>query len=267
MTVNSYLKDLGDKLILTQSEKSGIDTSISTLEKRMHDYFNPSIIEGFKFGSFTRKTILPRSVDEKSDVDYMVVFADGGEYTPQTYLDRLKRFAEKCYKTSEVHQSSPTVVLELNHIKFELVPAYKEYSDYYYIPDGKGGWMYTSPNSFNTQLTEANNNNNYLIKPVIRLLKYWNIAKNHRELSSYAMEERVAETMLYGHNYCTNYVDYLYWLLDDFYGHFYHYGYSSSSGCQRICSAKDSVQDAVGYENNGQTDKAMSTIMNVFPEV
>lgn len=56
----------------------------------MHDYFNPSIIEGFKFGSFTRKTILPRSVDEKSDVDYMVVFADGGEYTPQTYLDRLK---------------------------------------------------------------------------------------------------------------------------------------------------------------------------------
>lgn len=267
MTVNSYLRDLGNKLILTEDERDSIGVSINALEERIRGYFNPSITEGFKFGSFTRRTILPRSVDEKSDIDYMVVFADGGEYTPQAYLDRLKRFAEKYYKTSEIHQSSPTVVLELNHIKFELVPAYKEYSDYYYIPDGKGGWMYTSPNSFNTQLTEANNNNNCLIKPVVRLLKHWNIAKNHRELSSYAMEKRIAEVMHYRHSYCTNYADYLYWLLDDFYGYFYHYGYSLSSGGNRLCNAKNSIQDATDCESNGQPEKAIAIIKSVFPEV
>ncbi len=266
MAVNSYLKDLGDKLVLTEDERDGIHTSINTLEERMHKYFNPSIIDGFKFGSFTRRTILPRSVDEKSDVDYMVVFADGGEYTPQAYIDRLKRFAERCYKTSVIHQSSPTVVLELNHIKFELVPAYSEYS-LYYIPDGRGSWMSTSPNNFNKQLTEANDNNNYKIKPVVRLVKYWNIAKNQRDLPSFEMEQKIADLLHYPQYGLTNYTDYLLKVLKEFYGHFYSYGYTFSAGADRIAKAINDIQDTTRYENNNRPNSALQSIKKVFPEL
>lgn len=105
---------------------------------------------------------MPRKVDENSDVDYMIVFDNSNNYKPQTFLDRLKRFAETKYSTSEIYQSSPTIVLELNKIKFELVPAYNSWGTYY-IPDGNGGWMPTYPNDFNDKLTETNNNNSYKI--------------------------------------------------------------------------------------------------------
>lgn len=41
---------------------------------------------------------------------------------PQTYLNYLKSFAESKYPQSLYKQSFPAVVLELNHIKFDLVP-------------------------------------------------------------------------------------------------------------------------------------------------
>lgn len=93
-------------------------------------------------------------------------------------MDRLKRFAEAKYSTSEIYQSSPTIVLELNNIKFELVPAYKSFGTYY-IPDSNGGWMATYPNDFNDKLTEANNNCSYKIKPLVRLIKHWNVNVNY----------------------------------------------------------------------------------------
>ena len=37
--------------------------------------------------------------------------------------------------------------------------------------------MYTDPNNINSNLTKANTNNGSKIKPVIRLLKHWNISK------------------------------------------------------------------------------------------
>lgn len=121
MSVNSYLSDCASNLVLSTNEKDSINTSINTLETRLNSYFGSDIEEQFKFGSYTRVTILPRKVDENSDVDYMIVFDNSNNYKPQTFLDRLKRFAETKYSTSEIYQSSPTIVLELNKIKFELV--------------------------------------------------------------------------------------------------------------------------------------------------
>ena len=127
MSVNSYLQDLGSSLVLNSNEKSSITTSIDTLKSRLTSYFGDNVLDKIIFGSYTRETILPRKVDENSDIDLMVVFENLDNYKPQSFLNRLKSFAETKYKTSEIYQSSPTVVLELNHIKFELVPAYISY--------------------------------------------------------------------------------------------------------------------------------------------
>jgi predicted nucleotidyltransferase len=104
MSVLSYLQKRASDAVLSSAETGSIATSIATLQKRLDAWFRDSVTERFQFGSSTRGTILPRKMDALSDIDYMVVFADGG-YTPQTYLDRLKRFAEAYYSSSEILQA------------------------------------------------------------------------------------------------------------------------------------------------------------------
>ena len=66
--------NLVSNLVLSSDEKASINTSISTLEYRLELFFGSDIVEKFKFGSFTRDTILPRKADSNSDIDYMIVF-------------------------------------------------------------------------------------------------------------------------------------------------------------------------------------------------
>ncbi|MCQ8762889.1 nucleotidyltransferase, partial [Escherichia coli] len=40
----------------------------------MNGYFAGELVSHFVFGSYSRNTMLPRSYDPSSDVDYMVVF-------------------------------------------------------------------------------------------------------------------------------------------------------------------------------------------------
>ncbi|MCY9763514.1 hypothetical protein M5X06_11620 [Paenibacillus alvei] len=121
--MQSYLESLANQLIIRDNEKLKINTSISTIKSRIEAYFNDSISEHFAFGLYTRGTMLTRSADMYSDVDYMVIFKNPNNMPPQTLLNHLRAFAEAYYGRSEIKQSHPTMVLELQHIKFELVPA------------------------------------------------------------------------------------------------------------------------------------------------
>ena len=208
MSVNTYLKELSSNLVLSSDENEKIKISISNLEDKLKNYFGDAVTENFRFGSSTRGTILPRKVDENSDIDYMIVFDNSDNLKPQTYLDKIKKFVEKYYTKSEIHQSSPTIVLNLNHIKFELVPAYK-YGTAYYISNGNGNWMYTNPNDFNDTLTHANILNDSKLKPIIRLIKYWNITYCNRYYDSYNLEKKITNDLKYAYTNCSNFSDYV----------------------------------------------------------
>ena len=213
MSVLSYLTTRASNAVLTPTENASIATSISTLSSRLASYFTrpgDSIADKLRFGSSTRGTILPRAMDERSDIDYMIVFQKDG-FAPQTYLDRLKRFAEEKYSTSEMYQSHPTVVLELNHIKFDLVPALHKWGTYYRIPSSTTDWQDTNPNDFNTTLEAANKSSAFLLKPTIRLAKLWN-ASNGYVFDSYDFEKWIAGRSFY---FCTNQKDYLFTVFDN----------------------------------------------------
>lgn len=146
------------------------------------------------FGSYTRGTILPRSMDRNSDIDYMIVF-DDAIYKPQTYLNKLRQFVETYYSRSEITQSNPTIVLTLQHIKFELVPAINNFWYGLQIPAKKADsndWIDTAPNDINQTLSSTNQSNNNLIKPMIRLVKYWNACNNY-PFASFELEKELAE--------------------------------------------------------------------------
>ncbi|ALQ95704.1 hypothetical protein XFUD_11810 [Xylella fastidiosa] len=125
-------------------------------------------------------------MDERSDVDEMVVFSDGS-VTPQTYLSRLKAFVERCYGSSEIDQSSPRSVLELNDITFDVVPVIKIGFGELQIPNGSGGWMSTNPNNFNAMREARNKGIDALIKSTSGLMKYWNAVSGLR-FDSFALE-------------------------------------------------------------------------------
>lgn len=211
MSVITYLDKRASDAVLSSGEQSSINTSISTLKSRLTTYFGSGLSDQFRFGSSTRGTILPRAMDEHSDIDYMVVFAERG-YSPQTYLDRLKRFAETHYSRSDIKQSSPTIVLLLNHIRFDLVPALKEqYAPGYEIPNGATAWQSTNPNDFNASLVAKNNAEFSKIKPAIRLLKYWN-AQNGYVYDSFSLERWV---IILSFPTALNLRDYLFTIFDN----------------------------------------------------
>lgn len=208
MSVQTYLYNRSSSAVLSDDEKSSIDKSIITLKSRLDSYFGNGLNEHLRFGSSTRGTILPRSMDAHSDIDYMIVFKDE-ESKPQTYIDRIRRFAEKYYSSSDIAQSSPTIVLSLNHIKFDLVPAIKSYVKEYRIPAPNSSyqdWISTSPKSFNSELSQANLNCDSKLKPAIRLLKYWNALAGY-VFDSYAFEQWVAGRYYYG---CISVRDYFF---------------------------------------------------------
>lgn len=208
MSVNSYLQNLASSLVLSQTENLAIAVSSANLTTKIKNHFGSEIVESFKFGSITRGTILPRKADENSDVDFMIVFNNSGNILkPASYLAKLKSFVEKAYSRSEVFQSHPTIVLELSHIKFELVPALIDYFGSYKIPSSSSGyseWLTTNPNQFNSNLTASNQKNGEQIKPVIRLFKYWN-TRNGRHFNSFGLEKTLSETPYFGNTSLSDY--------------------------------------------------------------
>jgi predicted nucleotidyltransferase len=263
LSVLTHLNNTSSALVLTETEKSSISTSLTTLSSRLNAYFGTQMISSFHFGSYSRGTILPRKADSYSDVDYMVVFSTSdGEKKPQTYLDRLKNFANAKYSTSEVVQSYPTIVLNLNHIRFELVPAVKDYFGDYKIPnpnDNWSDWIYTYPLKDNEALTEKNKNNNYEIKPLVRLIKYWN-AKNGYPYSSFALESYIV-----GNSYwlCTSLKDYFYNFWDNFEAH-----YSNPQATKdKVTRAKKIVANAKSYEASGYPVTAEQEIEKLIPKL
>ncbi|WP_369959244.1 nucleotidyltransferase [Pseudomonas benzenivorans] len=256
MSVLTYLVQRASEAVLSDEEKRSINTSITTLRTRLTNYFGQGVSEQFQFGSSTRGTILPRKMDEGSDIDYMIVFSESG-YTPQTYLDRVKRFAETNYSRSEIKQSSPTIILELNHIKFDLVPALKSYYAYK-IVGSSGEWLDTNPNDFNETLTAKNNQELSKIKPTIRLVKFWN-AKSGYIFDSYSLEKWIV-----GRSYglCINQSQYLFNVFDNLNP----YSIDTKWRREKVERAKRIIAAVRQYEQDGMPYSAEEEVKKLIPE-
>ena len=194
MSVLSYLTSLSSQLVLSTEERISIGVSLGFLKTKLSNWTHSSDIqEQAVFGSYDRDTILPRKYDEGSDVDYMIVFKNPNQLQPETFRSWLKKFAEEKYTMSEIYLDYPTTVLELSHIKFELVPAIKPMWGTYMIPDNTtifSKWQSTNPFTLKNTITEANKIN-HNIRPLIRVMKYWNVL-NGKPYASFELEQKIA---------------------------------------------------------------------------
>lgn len=214
MIVNSYLNDLARRAIVRDDEKEGIQRSINTITQRLKSYDENKyqIGDTLIFGSYKRRTMLSREFDDNSDVDIMVVFGKKFEgfysfeprntqpKSPKTYLNYLKDFAENKYPTSLRRQDFPTIVLELNHIKFDLVPAIIDDWNSYKIPRKRKSndfyqfdeWTTTNLNGLDGALS-----NNQTLRRLVRVAKIWN-AKQGYIYESYELEKWIMQNSFCG---------------------------------------------------------------------
>lgn len=248
MSVLTHLQDTVRAIKIAEWERNSIDTSINTLSRKLGNHFN-NLNSKFVFGSYDRRTILRRSKDPNSDVDFMVVFRDGADFRPQTLMTRLRTFAEANYSRNEIKQSSPTIVIEMSSIKFELAPAYLNWGTYY-IPAPSSSytnWISTNPNGIKTELDTKHRNNNYIIKDLIQILKYWNV-KNGKVYSSYEIERYVLDKWFFS---CYNLKEYFYNAVEGLstYG-------KSINDIIKINRLKGVISTAKRYEQNGMSISA-----------
>ena len=261
MSVSTHLTKIASALILSSNEKTSIFTSISTLESRLSFHFDSNAIkETFLFGSYTRGTILPRDNDSKSDIDYMIIFDNSSSYKPQTFLNRLKGFVDNRYSSSEIRQSHPTIVLELNHIMFDLVPAYKLWNKLY-IPAPSNyffKWIETDPTKFKSDLEKANSLHNSELKRLIRLVKYWNVL-NDCIYSSYELEKKIVNSYIYG----SNLKEYFYC----FFENINTYSLSTQWRVDKVNRAKLIIANTKQYEQNYASAEAEQEIKKIIPPI
>lgn len=205
-SINSRLQTVASDLFIkyNSTERTYIEEKITNLKANLNAWFGNSISEILVFGSYKRDTILPRKFDDYSDIDILVVFSNAEEErTPETYRTRLKKFADTKYSTSKVLKDHPSIILEMNKIKFDLVPSRKSlswFSSTYQIPNKSGYWMDTDPIGFNSEVTASNTKYNYIVKPLIRLFKRWN-AHNNYPFTTYDLERKIAGMNFSGDNY------------------------------------------------------------------
>lgn len=208
MGLNNYLKGLSSNLYIKPKspERYKVDRSLSFIIKKLKEDFGDQLLSVDIFGSYKRGTMLPRQFDEFSDVDIMVLFNTGdyNELQPESYRNQLRRFADRYYKGSLVKKDFPSIVIEMGHIKIDLVPAtidnhWFSGKERIHIPDSGGNWLQTNPNDFNADVIYANKKFNSIVKPIIRLLKRWN-ASTRKPFSSYNLEYQISNMNFRGDN-------------------------------------------------------------------
>lgn len=257
MSTLSYLDNLNSKLVIKDAEKTGISISIGFLKRLFLNSNLAQDIQEIKvFGSFDRETILPRWADKNSDVDIMIVFNNDRNYQPQTLLTKLRGFVQEKYPTSYCHQDFPTVALEMNHIKFELVPAIKPWG-YQIAIKGNNytSWQSTEPFGLKRLITGVNVTNKN-IRPLIRLMKYWN-ANNSKPFASYELEQRIANQayMIYG-----NLEDMFYSCVNTLYANYFIPQYKKNA----INQLKRKVSLVREYKMVGQEQSAENILHSIF---
>lgn len=204
--INNHLKKISSRLLIKPKSLTGINIarSVDSISRNIQTHFQDDVTHVMVFGSYSRDTLLPREYDSNSDVDILILFAsENGKLKPESYRERLKKFASQQYQHGKVVKDHPSIVVELDHINFDLVPGIFDEGVFYdsiEIPGKENDWIETSPQKFNKTLVEANTRCSSILKPIIRVLKYWNACSGY-PYSSFELESMLANFNYSGDNY------------------------------------------------------------------
>jgi hypothetical protein len=186
------------KKITPSSYESGKAASHkASITRRLEDYYN--LRQLFYSGSANNGTDISRL----SDVDmFASIPRENLKQNSATSLRLIKECLQGRFPNTNIYVDSPAVVADFGLGVWdtaEVIPAdYIERTaankNVYDIPNGKGGWMRSSPSSHNSYVTTQNTRLGKKLKPLIRFVKAWKYFRNV-PISSFYLELRVAKLM------------------------------------------------------------------------
>ena len=145
-------------------------------------------------GSAARGTLI-RPVD---DIDVLAVFDHGGgvwenyRYDSRKFLYRVREVLNKIARVEIVGARGQAVRFFYTAApNVDIAPVFARSGGGYLIPDGAGGWLSTDPVSHTAYVASRDAELGYQLKPLVRMLKRWNVLHGKR-LSSFHLEALAA---------------------------------------------------------------------------
>ncbi len=153
-------------------------------------------------GSHSRRT----AVRGVSDVDYFAVVARddarwGGKYaSSDAVLKNVRTALQERFRRTEIGKDRQAVVVRFENGEdpVDVVPAVflgmsTNGRPLYRMPDGRGGWLDTSPEGHNKYILEANARSGKKLRATAQLLKYWRTCRSLRvPIGSFHIELRLS---------------------------------------------------------------------------
>ena len=141
-------------------------------------------------GSYGRGTI----VRPERDIDIMVALS-APEYweryksDSRVFLRWLREGLNRQYRNTRVGVRGMAVHLTLGEgLEVDMVGGFHRKGGGFVIPNGSGGWQATNPPFHDQLMTNANIRTKSALKPLVRVMKAWNIVGNGGRLRSFHLE-------------------------------------------------------------------------------
>lgn len=207
----SYLRKAVFDIEPSRSQKAGAVRSHNYLRDRLQQgHFKDRIIGTYLSGSYARDT----AIAPLDDVD--IIFLIDASYwnspllasrpRPKELLQSFARAVRLRYRDSSVRLQRRSVCLQLSHISLDIVPGIEvsKGSTLIEIPDRDSDtWIRTNPRSHSEYSSKINQANGKRLKPIVKLLKFWNSKlPSTARLKSFAIETMA--TRLFEHERITS---------------------------------------------------------------
>lgn len=199
------MRDLTDSLIRvlrcvepSAEEKEGAQRSHRYLREILLTGKMESIIQHhFLSGSYPRATAI-RPLDDVDvifvvDPDHWKTPSSSGLPVPSAVLQTFERALARRYRETQLRVQRRSIRLQMQHLNVDVVPAIsmdRGGSERLLIPDAeKDTWIRSAPKLHGALATELNQRHGELFKPLVKLLKTWNLgAPEELRFKSFCIE-------------------------------------------------------------------------------
>lgn len=272
MTLLQSIDTLIYNITVTDRQEQNIKNSLSNIEGHLKTKDNGLYVdETFTNGSWERDTI----IRPLNDIDLFAVLNreewkddKGNLPTPQSVLTKMKNYLNGLsdYK-DKVYQDRPCVTIKLSDKNFDVLPSFAQLGGGYMIPSyDLSGWTFSDPEQLTKDLNATHKQKNYKLKPVIKVIKYWNREFNGKLIPSYHIEE--AAINMFKLNSITNYEEAIRLWFENAESNLYSHKFKSNdqytTAINRIKKVKDKLNEAKKLYDEGKEDEATQIWKDIF---
>lgn len=188
-TVTAPFAELQARLALTANQRSIAAGRLTNLQSFFAANYAVAKVP-WAIGSYGRETI----VRPERDIDIMVALSVPDYWAryqsdSHNFLRWLRDGLNRAYPNTQVSRRQIAVYLALGDgLEVDLVPGFNRQGGGFLIPDGSGGWQATNPPYHDQLMSDANVRVGGQLKPLVRVMKAWNIMGNGGKLHSFHLE-------------------------------------------------------------------------------